>query len=136
MRKLAMLASVMVLAASFNVPLQGQGKGKGKGGSSPEAGGSMVTVVLYADMNSNGVANWGDKITFDVVTSETTQPHVQVVCFQNGDVVFGADWPSTPVLTLSSRAWTGGAADCTATAYYFSGSKNVTVASNNFRVYE
>jgi hypothetical protein len=136
MRRLALLASVVVLAGSFVVSVQGQGKGKGRGGANADAGASTVSVVMYLDNNGNGVPNWNDKITFDVSTTETTQPHVQLVCFQNGDVVYGADWPVTPVLTLSSRAWQGGAAECTATAYYFSGSKNVTIASNNFTAYE
>jgi hypothetical protein len=134
MRRLALLTFVVVLTGSFVASVEGQGKGKGKGDPNA-ASASSLNVVLYVDSNGNGVPNWGDKITFDVVTSETTQPHVQVMCFQGGDVVYGADWPVTPVLTLSSRAWQGGQAECAATAYYFSGSKNVTIASNNFTVY-
>lgn len=136
MRKLMILTSVVVLAASMAPSAQGQGNGKGKGKGNAQSEGSSLSLVMYYDQNANGAPNWGDLVTFAVSTTETTDPKVEVICFQNGDVVFGAVWPTTPVLTLSSQSWRGGAAECKATAYYFSGNKNSTIASLNFTAYE
>ena len=131
MRRLIALAAALVLATTVAPSAMGQqGKGKGKAGATSN---SSLTLLLYSDFNGDGLPTWGDQISFQVVTDETTDPQVQVMCFQSGDVVFGAVWPITPVLTLSSRAWQSGAADCTATAYYFNGNKNTTIASINFR---
>ena len=134
MRRFLILAAIVVMAWSAAPSALGQqGKGKKPGNQSSA---STLNWVMYTDQNNNGYPNWGDAITFQVSTTETSNPQVQLTCYQNGDVVYGAVWPITPVLTLSSRAWTGGAADCTATAYYFNGSKNTTIASLNFTVWQ
>jgi hypothetical protein len=133
MRTLISLTAALVLAAGVGPYAMGQqGKGKGKGNASATV--STLSVALYRDYNGDGVPSWGDQIGFNVVTDQTANPQVQVMCFQDGDVVFGAVWPITPVLTLSSRMWQAGAATCTATAYYFSGNKNTTIASIDFPV--
>jgi hypothetical protein len=87
------------------------------------------SIKLEVLTGSDTVPNWGDQITFDVATTATDQPHVDVVCTQNGATVYSATtgyyasypWPWTQVMTLQSQMWTGGAADCTATLYYFDG---------------
>jgi hypothetical protein len=68
--------------------------------------------------------HWGDTLTFSVSTAATTQPSVNVDCTQNGALVYrhygfyyGDPSPSQSFV-LQSAAWTGGAADCTATLYY------------------
>ena len=113
----------------------------GKGGSKPTGGSSSTfSLVMTLDNNGDGLPNWGDSVTFDVATTATTEPHVDLKCSQNGTVVLGATsgfydsypWPWTQVMTLSSTSWQGGAASCTATLYYFSGRKNVVLSTLTF----
>jgi hypothetical protein len=146
MKKLAILASVVVLAvASANcsnsheqggagsvfapsdlgggaTDARGGGGGK-KGGGTTTGGSGSLTLVMVTDNNGNGQPNWGDTVTFNVSTTATTEPTVNLNCSQNGVGVYGATagfyagypWPWTVNMTLSSTAWSSGAADCTAT---------------------
>lgn len=116
-------------------------KPSGGGGGKPGGGGGTLSLVLVVDVNGNGSPNWGDTVTFDVSTTATTQPHVSLTCSQGGTVVYGAaagfydsyPWPYAKIMTLSSAAWTGGAADCTAKLYYFGGTKTITLATLSFQ---
>jgi hypothetical protein len=113
-----------------------------KPGGGGTGGSSGLSVVMVNDLNGNGLPNYGDTIAFNVSTTATTEPHVSVQCYQNGALVYSATagyyasypWPWTQDMTLSSNSWTGGAAECTATLYYFSGRKTVTVTSVGFHV--
>ena len=115
---------------------------QGKGGHKDPAGGSSssLTLVTSTDINGNGLPDWGDTVTFKVSTTETTEPHVDLTCSQQGVVVYFATtgyfdgylWPWTQFMTLSSTAWQGGAADCTAELYYFSGRRSPVIASISF----
>ena len=120
------------------VPVALAGKGKAGGGATG-AGGSLV-VVMVTDRNQNGAPNWGDTIRFNVSTTATTEPHVNVKCTQGGVVVYGAStgyyagypWPWTQTMNLASQMWTGGAASCTATLYMFTGKGKSVLASVSF----
>jgi hypothetical protein len=70
------------------------------------------------DANGDKAPNWGDRITFTVSTTEPWN-QVNVTCSQNSVPVYGAVFPLSPVLTLSSAAWASGAADCTAVVMAF-----------------
>jgi hypothetical protein len=162
MNKLVIVASVLVLAAgSANCSHEGssdrssssilgpsavggsdtlaaKGGGGKPGGGTGGTGG--LTLVMVTDANGNAAPNWGDQVTFNVSTTATTEPHVDLTCSQNGVVVLGATtgfyasypWPWTQIMTLSSPSWTAGAADCTATLYYFSGSRNTVLSTVRF----
>jgi hypothetical protein len=101
---------------------------------------SSLTLVLVDP--ADGVANWGDQVRFNVSTTATTEPHVSLKCYQNSSLVYTAQtgyyasypWPDTQTFTLSSGAWTGGAASCTAVLYWFNATKTVTGATLNFPV--
>jgi hypothetical protein len=130
---LALTLSALTVGSAFAAKPSGGGKGGG--------GTSSLSLVLVN--STNGVPHWGQQITFNVSTTVTTEPHVSVVCTQNGSVVYGAEtgyyasypWPWTQIMTLSSQSWTGGAASCTATLYYFSGTNTVNLTSLSFQVY-
>jgi hypothetical protein len=117
------------------------GKGKPGGGGKPRANGS-ITVVMVTDTNADGLPNYGERLKFDVITTATTEPHVSLLCYQNGTLVYSAQtgyfegypWPGSQTMTLSSNSWTGGAADCTANGYYFDGLKTVDFAGLQFQV--
>ena len=105
---------------------------------------STNSTLSLALLNStDGIPHWGEQVTFNVSTTATTEPNVSLNCYQNGGLVYGAvagfypsyPWPWTQTFTLSSPSWTGGAADCTASLYYFSGRKTVTLATLSFGVY-
>jgi len=164
MKRFVILASVVVLAAasancssspdrnvlgpsavsgSEAASASGKGGGKPGGGGSTGGGGGSLSVVMYADNNSNGQPNWGDTVTFNVSTTATAVPYVDLACSQNNAVVASASagffdsypWPSSRLMTLSSRTWTGGAADCTANlGYYNTKGAFVVVASVAFHV--
>ncbi|HEY3550825.1 MAG TPA: hypothetical protein VGK69_07220 [Gaiellaceae bacterium] len=136
------LLTIVVLALSLAlVPAALAGKGK-PGGGGGGGGGNSLSLVLSTDVNGNGVANWGDTITYNVSTGSTSAPQVRTSCYQNGVLVLHADaafYSGNPFaymdwLQLTSGMWTGGAADCTATMYYTSHKSTVTLATLNFHV--
>jgi hypothetical protein len=122
--------------SSLEAKRGGGGGGKGGGGTT---GGGSLTLVMYTDNNGDGAPNWGDTITFNVSTSATTEPTVEVLCSQNGVGVYGATagfydsypWPWTKFMTLSSTAWSSGAADCTATLFPL-GARSTVLARVSF----
>lgn len=127
----AALAAALVL-----VPVASAGKGHGGASSS-----SSLAVVMVNDLNRNGLPNWGDTVTFSVSTAATSQPSVIADCSQNGALVyrhFGFFYGGPSLsqnFVLQSAAWTGGAADCSATLYYMNKkSREVDLATLPFHV--
>jgi len=123
-------------------PVAIAGRGGGKHGGGTTTGGGSLAVAMVSDLNHNASPNWGDTIRFNVSTTATTEPHVNLACSQNGVVVYGAatgyyasyPWPWTQNMTLSSGSWTGGPASCTATLSAYSGTSVTTLATLNFSV--
>ncbi len=106
----------------------------------PNSSSSIRLVMLSASASG---PHWGDKVTFAVSTNASDRPYVLLNCYQNGvwlyaaQAGFYASYPFSQVFTLSSTAWTGGAADCKArvgklNAY---GTKFTELASTSFHVY-
>jgi hypothetical protein len=134
-------AGALVLApAAYAAKASGAG---GKGGKPSGGGSSTLTFVMVNDQNANGAPNWGDSIRFEPSTTATSEPHVSVQCSQAGTVVYTAQtgyyasypWPWTQTFTLSSGAWTSGAADCAARLYSLSNSgASTTLATMSFTV--
>ena len=107
-------------------------------GSGAGAGGSTLSLVLLN--STDGQAHFGQAVTFNVSTSATSYPSVGLNCYQNGALAlswtagFFPSYQWTKDVTLSSPKWTSGAASCTATLYYSSGKKTVTLATLPFQV--
>jgi hypothetical protein len=141
------LIAVLALAATAAgaAPKGGSkgGGGGGKGGGGTTGGGGSLTLVMSNDVNGDGLPNWGDSITFNVTTTATNEPHVNVKCLQNGTVVYGATtgyyasypWPWTQIMQLSSQSWTGGDASCTAVLSSYSGTRVTTLGTLDFQAY-
>jgi hypothetical protein len=137
--RLALITALVLMLALVPAALAAKG---GKGGSTGGGGSSSLSLVMVNDQNGNGLPNFGDTVTFNASTTATPEPHVRLQCFQGGALVYSADagmyasypWPWEQNMTLSSSWWAGGAADCTARIYYFSGSKTVWAASLSFHV--
>lgn len=135
---------VLVLALAL-VPAGFAAKG-GSGGGKPSDGSSSIKLAtpLVYDANGNGLPNWGDTVRFDVSTTATIAPNVDLICTQGGTVVYGATtgyydgykWPWTQNMNLKSQLWTGGDAACVATLYTFDhrGRKS-TLATLSFTAY-
>jgi hypothetical protein len=144
--RIALAAAFLVLAlALVPVALAGKGgpnAGGGQAGGGSTSGSSSLSLVMVTDLNANGLPNWNDTITYNVSTTATSGPQVKTSCYQNGVLVLHADaafYAGNPFyymdyLQLSSLAWTGGAADCTAVMYYTSGKKTVTLSTLSFHV--
>ena len=109
----------------------------GGGGHKSVPTGNLSLVLLNS---TDGLAHWGNQVTFTASTTATTEPHVSLRCSQNGILVYATQtgfyagylWPWTQVMTLTSVAWTGGSADCVATLYYFSGANVVSLGTLGF----
>lgn len=91
--------------------------------SNKTGGSSSLNLVLVSDENANGIANYKDTVTFNVITTQTDYPYVSLLCYQNNTLVYSAaagfydsyPWPGSRNMPLYSSRWVGGAADCTAT---------------------
>lgn len=126
----ALIPMLLFVAASGTLAAKGEG---GKGRQS-----AAISVVVLAPPD----ANYGEQVTFEVSTTATDQPLVQLDCFQGGTKVYWASagfyddypWPWARDFTLRSTYWTGGAADCTASLYYFDGRRYRTLTSTSFAV--
>ncbi len=137
--RIAQRLLVVVLALSLSVGIAaGAALAKGSGGR----GESSISLVLLD--STDGVAHYGQQVTFNVSTTATDQPLVRLQCYQGGTKVYwassgfyeGYPWPWTRNFTLSSNYWTGGAADCVAELYYTpdGGKRFRTLSSLSFRV--
>jgi len=139
MRKIVMPAVAAAVAVTVGVAaLAPAAMARGPKNSTTATYSALELVVASG---SDQVANWGDTVTFKVST-DAYQPHLDLVCTQGGTKVLGAttgyydsyQWPWTQLMTLSTPAWTGGAADCTATLYYWDGRHSTVLETLNFPV--
>lgn len=93
--------------------------------------GSPVTAA------STTTPKFGDTVTFNISTSLTGNPFVNLICYGNGIGYdsWAAFWPTTGSFVLGSGGWTSGAADCTAKLVMYVNSTRVKVlASTSFHV--
>jgi hypothetical protein len=135
----SLVAAICVALAPAALAAKGGGH-SGEGGTT--SGASSISLVVVN--SSDGLAHWDGEVTFDVSTSATSEPWVELTCSQNGVVVyigrrgFFERSLSTQVFTLASNGWTGGAADCTAWLDTPKVGKKAgaKLASTSFHVYE
>jgi hypothetical protein len=137
-RRIAQAAIIVLVAALALAPAALGGKPvKPRGG-----GGSASSLTLVLLNSTDGIPHWGQKVTFNVSTTATTKPLVKLQCFQGGVRVYtssagfypGYPWPWAQTFTLASGAWTGGAASCTASLYYWTGKRYSTLKTISFGV--
>jgi hypothetical protein len=108
---------------------------------------SSLSLVLVSPSQTTALASaaaeasYGSDVTFDVSSSETNRPFVNLRCYQNGAFVydawhgFFASYAPEPNFTLASSYWLGGAADCTARLVEWSrNGRERTLASLDFHV--
>lgn len=131
------IAIVAALAAILALAPAALAKGPAGGGS---GGTSSISLVLLN--STDGLAHYGQQVTFDVSTTATSTPWVKLNCYQGSTWVYMSSagfYPSYPwgqEFGLYGPSWTGGAADCVATLYTGSKSgKELDLASVSFPVY-
>lgn len=131
----AAVAALCLAVAPSALAAKNGGTHKGGGGST--SGTSSISLVV---LNSpDGLPHHGGEVTFNVSTTATSEPWVELVCYQSGAAVYRA-WDgfferslTTQDFWLASNGWTGGAADCTA---WLQTPKGAQLASTSFHVYE
>jgi hypothetical protein len=96
------------------------GGGRHGGGGNNTGGGTITLAPLVVDNNGDGLPEWGDVVTFNISASASA-PFVNLQCFQGGVLVltgwkgyFTGSLDTNWNFGLSSGAWQGGAASCTA----------------------
>ena len=104
---------------------------------------SLSLVVLSDEVSAftESEPSQGGQITFDVSTTQSDRPFVNVRCHQNGSWVYDGwhgffeSYVPDSVYTLSSPYWTDGAADCTANLLTWGkNGKWKTLATTSFHV--
>jgi hypothetical protein len=101
---------------------------------------SLSLVVVNSGTGASSVQpSYAGQVTFNVATTQTDQPYVNLRCYQGSAFVYD-DWGyfgggQQKYFTLSSGYWTGGAASCTARLVAFDKQgRQQTLASMTFSV--
>ena len=115
---------------------KGGGGGGGGGGGKPPRPGTGTIALVMVDV-SDTTANWGDWVTFSISTAATTEPWVNLKCWQGGALV-AEGWNGYFDRSITGRdfglyspVWAGGAADCTA---YLTTPQRSVLGSTSFHV--
>lgn len=145
-----LVLSLAVLALAL-IPAAGLAAKGGNGGNKPSGGGgggstggssSISQPVMVTDTGTPGLSH-GDTVTFNVSTTATDEPYVNLQCFlENGDLALNSSagffaWAmNAPYydFTLDSGAWQSGAANCTAYLQVATRKGWSTLASASFHV--
>ena len=128
---LAAVSALALAGAAFAAKPTGSSSITGPYLVTTSPSGSPVTAT------STTTPRFGDTITFDVSTTQTGNPFVNLKCYGNGIGYnsWAAFWPTAGSFVLGSGGWTGGAADCTANlGMYVSSTKFKVLASTSFHV--
>ena len=142
----AALEASLITALTFGLiagtafAAKGGGGGHRSGGGTT-GGGTIALAPLVVDNNGNGTPNYEDVVTFNISTTATTAPWVNLVCSQNGTVVasgWKGYWAGSIDTNwnfgLASGGWPGGAADCVAYLKMQTSHGYSTLASTSFHV--
>ena len=112
------LVAALIVAALAGTTLAGKG---GKNGGVVSGGGTIsLASPIAVDKDGDGQVSFGDFVKFNVSTSATSTPYVNLKCYQDGALViegwrgYFADSLDYETFGLYGGSWAGGAADCTA----------------------
>jgi hypothetical protein len=136
------IISLIVLALIAMPALAARGGNGGGGGGKPSGGDSGGSTISMVPMDStDGLAHYGQRVTFDLYTTATDSPFVQVRCSQGGALVYqdtqgyfptamGDQW----FVLGFTPAWQSGAADCTGSLMKYTRKGLQQLASTAFHV--
>ena len=137
LQRLASPLALVAMLALAGAALAGNGAGPNKEPSSTISPPVVVSSATLSATSATSGPHFGDTITFNVSTTQTGNPFVNLKCYGNGVGYdsWAAFWPTNENFILSSPAWTSGAADCTADLGGFSKNGRWKVlASTSFHV--
>jgi hypothetical protein len=102
---------------------------------------SLQMISASTSSSSTNTAPFGSTVTFNVSTTATAFPWVEVMCYQGKLLVYGqvqgffASYYTAPNFTLGpTLVWSGGSASCTATLFSDDGGKRRDLTSTSFAV--
>ena len=138
-KQLPLRAAVLTAVAALCLALAPVAlAGKSPSGGKPPKGGGTASISLVVLNSTDGLAHYGQTVTFNVSTSATDQPWVNLKCYQSRTLV-AEGWNGYFDASLTGRnfglyspLWTGGAADCTA---YVTTPQWAALGSTSFHVY-
>src|SRR5262245_55066577 len=84
------LAVIVLAIAALSVVFTSSalaGKGGGGGGGKPPRGGGGGSISLVLLNSTDGQAHYGQTVTFNVSTTATSEPWVNLKCYQSGVLV-------------------------------------------------
>ncbi len=141
--QITLFALIFGAMGVFAVLQSSAAPGGGKGGGKPNQGTGSLSLVMEKDVNGDGLPNHGDFIKFNVATTATDKPWVNLKCY-SGSTLIAEGWETyfdgglgNGIFGLYSGPWTSGAAECTAYLKLFDGKGNddySTITSISFRV--
>jgi hypothetical protein len=140
--QVASVVALVIALAVVPAALAGKGGHGGGGGGTTTSGSSSISgPVVVKDEGTAGLSRL-DTVTFNVSTTATDEPFVNLRCFQNGALVLNGSagffaWAmNAPYFdfTLTSGMWSSGAADCTAYLQKSTSRGWSTIASTSFHV--
>ena len=132
----ASLVALLVVGLVAGTAFAAKG-GNGGGGKPSKGTGTIALVVLDG---GDAVANYRERVTFDVATTATDRPFVGLRCWQGSNWVLDGytgyfdSYMYDPWITLGSPYWNPDlAADCTARLFYYNSRGNqVVLATASF----
>ena len=86
-RQFPVIVALVVVLALAPIAFAAKGGGGGKPGGGGSGGGTISLAPLVYDANANGLPNWADIVVFNISTTATSAPYVNLQCVQNGAVV-------------------------------------------------
>jgi hypothetical protein len=139
LKRIVFAASLLGVLVAAGAAVASSGAGSGKSAS-------WISEPRVVSSSSSSLAaatsgpRYGDVVTFDVSTTQTSNPFVNVRCSQNGTQVYDA-WSAffagglgDETFGLASAAWRGGGANCTANLDKYANGKWKVLASTSFHV--
>ena len=133
LKKIAFGASLVAALALAGTALAGKG-------TATKSSWISDPVVVSSSQSSTAESGprYGDVVTFTASTNQTSNPFVNVRCYQNGSLVLSG-WSAyfagglgDRTFGLASAAWQSGAADCTADLDMYSNGRWKVLASTSF----
>jgi hypothetical protein len=112
-------------------------------GKTPSAGGTTTsTTISLVNLTSPGAPpSFGQQVTFNVSTTATAYPWVELRCYQGGTLVYDnsvgyfSSYMFPQVFTVGpTQLWTSGAASCTASVISYDSKRTKTLATLSFGV--
>jgi hypothetical protein len=134
------LAKGAALVASLLALIVAAGAAANNGNKNQPSTSSIALAAPVGAATTSGWPSYGDTVRFNISTTATAYPYVNLNCYQNGNLV-AVGWAGyfggalgTDDFGLYSPMWTGGAASCTANLDMYASKGWKVLATTSFDV--